>query len=233
MTDETVVENVEQTEKLTDSKKANLPEFFAKKSGMTRIFNEDGKHVTVTVLELVPNIISQVKSSDGKDGYSAYQVAYYEKREKLVNKPIKGHLKKAGVDKNLTRFFEVKAPSVDASLIGKELDLENFTQNTFIDVTGTSKGKGFQGVVKRYGFAGGPATHGSHFHRTTGSIGNRATPGKVFKLKKMPGQMGNKKRTIQNLKVVELNIEEGYMLVNGSIPGHKNSFVKIKKSIKK
>lgn len=212
--------------------KVALNEFYGQKVGMTRIFDNNGKHVPVTVVKLIPNVVTQVKT-DAKEGYNSYQVGYGVKREKLINKPKKGHLKKAGTSENLNRFFEIRANDVDANNLGKEVDLSEFTPDTFIDVTSVTKGKGFQGVMKRYNFSGGPATHGSHFHRTTGSIGNRATPGRVFKLKKMPGHMGDKQRTIQNLKVVELNMAEGYMLVKGSVPGHKNSFVKIKKAIKK
>ena len=117
--------------------------------------------------------------------------------------------------------------------MGKELSLDAFEAKSFVDVTGTSKGKGFAGVMKRYNFQGGPAAHGSKFHRTTGSIGNRATPGRVFKQKKMPGHMGVERKTIQNLEVVEVNTEQGYMLVKGSIPGSKNGFVKVAKALKR
>ncbi len=219
--------------KASEANAVNLSVFYAVKSGMTRIFDKEGNNVPVTVLKLVPNVISQVKTIE-KDGYEAYQVAYYEKRESLVSKPKKGHLKKAGVDKAFNRFAEVKSKeAVSKELLGKEVTLENFNAETYVDVTGTSKGKGFQGVQKRYSFRGGPMTHGSHFHRTTGSIGNRATPGRVFAGKKMPGHMGDKTRTVQNLKVVELNTEQGYMLIRGSVPGSKNSFVKVSKSVKK
>lgn len=214
------------------SKTIALNCFYGLKSGMTRIFDQDGNHVPVTVIKLVPNFISQVKTAD-KDGYNAYQVAYYQKREKLISKPKQGHLAKASIEKNFARLAEVRVNEISAENLGKEVDLGNFEKETYIDVTGVSKGKGFAGVIKRYGFQGGPASHGSHFHRTTGSIGNRATPGRVFKQKKMPGHMGDKTRTIQNLKVVELNTKQGYLLIKGSIPGAKNSFVKISKAIKK
>lgn len=219
-------------ERMAEEAKINLPAFFGQKAGMTRIFDNEGKSVPVTVIKLVPNYISQVKTTD-KEGYTAYQVGFYEKREKLVTKAKKGHLKKAGIDKSFCRFAEVKVGEVNQEFLGKEITLENFEGETYVDVTGTSKGKGFQGVIKRYGFKGGPAAHGSKFHRAPGSIGNSNTPGRVFKQKKMPGQMGNKKRTTQNLKVVEINPAEGYMLVKGSIPGAKNSFVKVTKSVKK
>ncbi len=217
---------------MSEENKVSLPAIYGQKAGMTRIFDEAGKHVPVTVVKLIPNFISQVKTAD-TDGYNAYQVAYGEKREKLVVSPLKGHLKKAGIDKTLSKFVEVKADDVNAENLGKEISLEGFAANTFVDVTGTSKGKGFAGAMKRHGFAGGPGAHGSKFHRRTGSIGNRATPGRVFAQKKMPGHMGVDTKTVQNLEIVELNQEQGYMLIKGSVPGAKNGFVKIAKALKK
>jgi large subunit ribosomal protein L3 len=210
----------------------SLPAIYGIKAGMTRIFDENGNHIPVTVVKLIPNVISQVKTAE-KDGYNAYQVAYHEKREALVTKPVKGTLKKAGISQNLTHFSEVKVDAADAAAIGKEIGLEAFAPNTIIDVTGTSKGKGFQGVMKRYNFQGGPASHGSHFHRRPGSIGCRATPARVFANKKMPGQMGNVTVTVQNVQVIEVNTQDGYMLIKGSVPGSKNGFVRIAKAIKK
>lgn len=217
---------------MSEQSGVNLPAFYGKKAGMTRIFDEAGNSVPVTVIKLIPNYVSQVKTVE-KDGYTAYQLAYGEKREKLLNKPTKGKLSKAKIDKNLTKFFEIRTTDVVAESLGQEISYEDFTTETYVDITGTSKGKGFQGVIKKFGFAGGPASHGSHFHRTPGSIGNRATPGKVWKNKKMPGHLGDKKKTIQNLKIVELNKEDGYLLVKGSIPGSKNGFVRVSKSVKK
>ena len=212
--------------------KVSLPAIYAQKAGMTRVFDESGKHVPVTVVKLIPNVISQVKTKE-TDGYDAYQVAYYEKREKLITSPIKGHLKKGGVDKSLCRFAEIKAGETSTENVGKEVSLEDFAAKTMIDVTGTSKGKGFQGVMKRYNFAGGPQSHGHKFHRSTGSIGQCDKPGRVFKQKKMPGHMGVKTKTVQNLEVVELNEEQGYMLIKGSVPGAKNGFIRIAKALKK
>jgi len=212
--------------------KVSLPAIYGIKAGMTRIFDANGNHIPVTVVKLIPNVISQVKTQE-KDGYSAYQVAYHEKRESLLTKPVKGTLKKAGITQNLTHFSEVKVENVAADAVGKEVGLEEFPANTIIDVTGTSKGKGFQGVMKRYNFQGGPASHGSHFHRRPGSIGCRATPARVFAEKKMPGQMGNETVTVQNIQVVEVNTKDGYMLIKGSVPGSKNGFIKIAKAVKK
>lgn len=234
MTEEsTSVSNTEVTENsVVKIETLNLNSFFGVKAGMTRVFDNDGNHVPVTVIKLEPNFVTQVKTME-KDGYKSYQVGYYAKREKLVNKPTKGRLAKASVKQNLTKFAEFKSDTVDEKNLGKKLSLETFSSNTFVDVTGKSKGKGFQGVIKKYNFAGGPQSHGSKFHRTTGSIGNRATPGKVWKNKKMPGHMGCETKTVQNLQVYEVNEEKGYMLIKGSVPGSKNSWVKVSKSVKK
>ena len=217
---------------MAEENKVQLPTIFAVKAGMTRIFNENGEHVPVTVLKLIPNLISQVKTKE-KDGYEAYQVAFAEKREKLVNKPTLGRLKKANIDKTLVHSSEVKVDGVNAENLGREVSLGEFQANTYIDVTGISKGKGFAGVMKRFNFQGGPAAHGSHFHRRPGSIGCRATPARVFANKKLPGHMGVDRVTVQNLVVVEVNMEKGYMLVKGSIPGAQNGFVRVAKAIKK
>ncbi len=215
-----------------ENTKVELPAFYGVKAGMTRIFDADGTHIPVTVIKLIPNYISQVKTTE-KDGYEAYQVAYGEKRSKLITKPKKGQLAKAKIEKDLFRFAEVNGVEVSEENLGKEVSISSFGADTYVDVSGTSKGKGFQGVIKRYGFAGGPAAHGSKFHRTPGSIGNRATPGKVWAGKKMPGHMGDKSKTIQNLKIVEVNEDKGYLLIKGSLPGSKNGFVRISKSVKK
>jgi large subunit ribosomal protein L3 len=212
--------------------KVSLPAFYGIKAGMTRIFDQNGNHVPVTVVKLIPNVISQVKTAE-KDGYTAYQVAYNEKRESLITQPVKGQLKKANIEKSLSEFSEIVVDSVSADALGKEASLEQFPVATYVDVTGPSKGKGFAGVMKRYNFQGGPAAHGSHFHRRPGSIGCRATPARVFANKKMPGHLGVETSTVQNVQVVEVNHEAGYMLIKGSIPGSKNGFVKIMKSVKK
>ena len=204
----------------------SLPAFFGIKAGMTRIFDSEGNHVPVTVVKLIPNYISQVKTKE-KDGYNAYQLSFNSKREKLVSEPIKGHLKKATIGENLSQAAEVRLDSVVNENLGKVVNIDSFKKDTYVDVVGSSKGKGTAGVMKRYNFQGGPAAHGSHFHRRPGSIGCRATPARVFPEKKMPGRMGNEKVTTQNLKVVDVNLEKGYMLIKGSVPGAKNSFVKI------
>lgn len=217
---------------MSEENKVSLETIFAQKAGMTRIFDESGKHVPVTVIKLIPNVISQVKTTE-KDGYAAYQVAYGEKREKLISKPVQGKLKKANLSATYSKFSEVKSAEATEESLGTEVSLEAFASKAFVDVTGRSKGKGFAGVIKRHGFSGGPGAHGSKFHRTTGSIGQSATPGRVFKNKKMPGHMGCDTKTVQNIEVVEVNTAEGYMLLKGSIPGAKNGFVKITKALKK
>ena len=201
--------------------KVSLPAFYGIKAGMTRIFDSNGNHVPVSVVKLIPNVISQVKTAE-KDGYTAYQVAYNEKRASLVTSPVKGHLKKAAIETTFSEFSEIKVDEVSADALGKEASLDQ-----------PSTGKGFAGVMKRYNFQGGPAAHGSHFHRRPGSIGCRATPARVFRNKKMPGHLGVETSTVQNIQVVEVNLEAGYMLIKGSIPGSKNGFVKIMKSVKK
>ncbi|MGB0452315.1 MAG: 50S ribosomal protein L3 [Bacteriovoracaceae bacterium] len=222
----------ENTKKTEGTASLDLTSFVGQKAGMTRIFDDNGTEIPVTVVKLIPNFVSQVKTQD-KDGYSAYQVGYHTKKERSLDKPTKTKLSKAGIKEAVTKFKEFKVEEADAAQLGARLGYGTFATDTFVDVTGTSKGKGFQGVIKRYGFRGGPGAHGSKFHRTTGSIGNRATPGKVWKNKKMPGHMGDKTKTIQNLKVVEVNTDNGYMLIKGSIPGSKEGFVTISKALKK
>jgi large subunit ribosomal protein L3 len=228
----TAESNAEQKTQANVSETIELSSFYGVKAGMTRIFDSEGNHIPVTVIKLENNYITQVKTV-AKDGYCAYQVGYAPKREKLVNKPTLGHLAKASVKDALTKFSELSVTESDETMLGKSVSIDSFPPQTWIDVTGTSKGKGFQGVIKKFGFAGGPATHGSKFHRTGGSIGNRATPGKVWKNKKMPGHLGDKTKTVQNLQVVEVNADKGYMLIKGSVPGSKNSWVRISKAVKK
>ena len=166
-----------------------LAAFYGVKAGMMRIFDEQGNHVPVSVIQLIPNWVSQVKTIE-RDGYEAYQVAYGEKRERLLGRPAKGILSQAKIEKFPAHFFEVKTSGVDAKYLGQEVSLDAFSPAAYVDVTGVSKGKGFQGVIRRWNFSQGPLSHGSKFHRTGGSIGNRTTPGKVWKNKKMPGIWG-------------------------------------------
>ena len=206
-----------------------LPEITLQKIGMIQIFG-DQKRIPVTVLKILPQYISQVKEKS-KEGYSAVQVAFCEKKEKNVAKPFLGHLKKANIEQLFSKSYEVRFESTQENL-GKTVTLGHFSKGDILDVTGISKGKGFQGVMKRYNFSGGPAAHGSRFHRAPGSIGNRATPARVFPEKKMPGHMGSEKVTVQGLELVDINLQEGFVLVRGSVPGSKNSYIRIKKSVK-
>ena len=202
----------------------------ATKVGMTQIFNENGVLTPVTVLQAGPCVVTQVKTVEN-DGYSAVQVGYVDKREKLVSKPIKGHFDKAGVSyKRYVREFKLE--NADQYSVKDEIKAEIFAAGDKIDATAISKGKGFQGAIKRHGQSRGPMAHGSKFHRHAGSNGACSDPSKVFKGKKMPGQMGNKKVTIQNLEIVRVDAEQNLILVKGAVPGPKKSLVTLKYSVK-
>ena len=198
--------------------------------GMTQIFNEDGVLTPVTVLQAGPCVVTQVKTQDN-DGYSAVQVGFADKRENLVNKPMKGHFDKAGV--SCKRFVrEFKLEGAEEMALGQEIKCDVFAAGDKIDATAISKGKGFQGAIKRHGQSRGPMAHGSKYHRHAGSNGAASDPSKVFKGKKMPGQMGHVKVTVQNLEVVRVDAENNLLLVKGSVPGPKKSLVTIKESVK-
>jgi large subunit ribosomal protein L3 len=201
-----------------------------KKLGMTQVFADDGATVGVTVVEVEPSVIVQVKTKD-KDGYDAIQLGYGRIKQKNVTKPLQGHFSKSnkGFFRKL-KEFQSESEKYEA---GQEITADIFQAGDFVDVVGTSKGKGFAGVVKRHGFAGGKATHGSMHHRAPGSIGASADPARVFKGTKMGGQMGNVRKTIQNLQVWQVRPERNLLLLKGSIPGSENGFVLIKKATKK
>ena len=202
----------------------------ATKVGMTQIFNEDGVLIPVTVLQAGPCVVTQVKTEEN-DGYSAVQVGYADKRENLVNKPMKGHFEKAGV--SCKRFVkEFKLDNAAEYVLGQEIKVDVFEAGDHIDATAISKGKGYQGAIKRHGQSRGPMAHGSKYHRHAGSNGAASDPSKVFKGKKMPGQMGNKQITIQNLEVVRVDAENNLLLVKGAVPGPKKSLVTIKETVK-
>lgn len=202
----------------------------ATKVGMTQIFNEDGVLTPVTVLQAGPCVVTQVKTVEN-DGYSAVQVGFIDKREKLVNKPMKGQFDKAGV--SYKRFVrEFKLEDAENYALGQEIKADVFEAGEKIDATAVSKGKGFQGAIKRHGMSRGPMTHGSKYHRHAGSNGAASDPSKVFKGKKMPGQMGNKKITIQNLEIVKVDTKNNLLLVKGAVPGPKKSLVTIKETVK-
>ncbi len=201
-----------------------------KKIGMTRLFTEDGRWIEVTVLETGPCTVVQRKTRD-KDGYDAVQLGFGEVKEKRLKKPQLGHFEKAGVAPRRTlREFRV---AEDSELkTGDELKVDLFTAGERVDVVGNSKGKGFAGVIKRHGFKGGPGGHGSHFHRTPGSIGQSADPAKVYKNKRMPGHMGNRRVTAQNLEVVNVDSDRNLLLVRGAVPGANGGLVMVRKAVK-
>ena len=202
----------------------------ATKDGMTQIFNEDGVLTPVTVLQAGPCVVTQVKTVEN-DGYDAVQVGYVDKREKLVTKPVKGHFDKAGVSyKRYVREFRFENASEYS--VKDEIKADIFAAGDKIDATAVSKGKGFQGAIKRHGQHRGPMAHGSKFHRHQGSNGSATTPGRVFKGKGMPGHMGNVKVTIQNLEIVRVDAENSLILVKGAVPGPKKSLVTIKETVK-
>ena len=202
----------------------------ATKVGMTQIFNEDGVLTPVTVLQAGPCVVTQVKTAQN-DGYSAVQVGFGDIREKLVNKPKKGHFAKAGV--TAKRFLkEFRLEDAESYTLGQEIKADVFAAGDKVDATAKSKGKGFQGAIKRHGQSRGPMAHGSKYHRHAGSNGSATTPGRVFKGKHMPGHMGAVRVTVQNLEVVSVDAEKNLILVKGAVPGPKKSLVMLKESVK-
>lgn len=202
----------------------------ATKVGMTQIFNEDGVLTPVTVLQAGPCVVTQVKTVEN-DGYSAVQVGFVDKREKLVNKPVKGHFDKAGVSyKRYVREFCLE--NAEEYSVKDEIKADIFAAGDKVDATAISKGKGFQGAIKRHGQHRGPMTHGSKFHRHQGSNGSATTPGRVFKGKGMPGHMGHERVTVQNLQIVRVDADNNLILIKGSVPGPKKSLVTIKETVK-
>ncbi|MCI8866213.1 MAG: 50S ribosomal protein L3 [Lachnospiraceae bacterium] len=202
----------------------------ATKVGMTQIFNDDGVLVPVTVLQAGPCVVTQVKTLEN-DGYKAVQVGFVDKREKLVNKPVKGHFDKAGATyKRYVREF--RFDNAEEYSVKDEIKADVFAAGDKVDATAVSKGKGFQGAIKRHGQHRGPMTHGSKFHRHQGSNGSATTPGRVFKGKGMPGHMGSKQVTVQNLEIVRVDAENNLLLVKGAVPGPRKSLVTLKETVK-
>ena len=200
------------------------------KVGMTQIFNEDGVLTPVTVLQAGPCVVTQVKTEEN-DGYSAVQVGFVDKKEKGINKPQKGHFDKAGVaPKRFVREFRFE--NAEEYTVGQEIKADIFAAGDKIDATATSKGKGYAGGIKRHGLKSGPSAHGSKYHRHAGSNGMASDPIKVFKGKKMPGQMGAERVTIQNLEIVKVDADQNIILVKGAVPGPKKSLVMLKESVK-
>ena len=201
-----------------------------KKIGMTQIFDENGLVIPVTVIEAGPCVIAQVKTIE-KDGYEAIQLGFGDVKDKHINKPEKGHFAKNNIA-NKKHLREFKLDSIEGMNVGDEVKADVFAAGEKIDVQGTSKGKGFQGVIKRHGQHRGPMGHGSMYHRRPGSMGPTSTPGRVFKGKKLPGHMGKVTVTIQNLDVVKVDMDKNVLLVKGSVPGPKGAILKIKSAVK-
>ncbi len=201
-----------------------------KKVGMTQVFTKNGKLIPVTVIEVEPNVVTQIKTV-AKDGYDAIQIATETIREKLSNKPAIGHTKKAGTEPK--RFLrEIRGVNVEDYTLGQVINVDIFEEGEMVDVSGISKGKGFQGVIKRHNQSRGPMGHGSQYHRGVGSLGTML-PMHVLKGKKMPGQMGNVARTVQNLEIISVDTENNVILVKGNVPGPKKSLVMIRTAVKK
>lgn len=207
-----------------------MKSILGKKVGMTQIFTEEGNVIPVTVIEAGPISVVQKKES-AKDGYNAIQIGYGEAKEKKINKPLKGHFEKANVSYKKV-LKEIRVSDVDAYEIGQEIKADIFVAGDKVDVTGVSKGKGFQGSIKRHNQSRGPMSHGSKYHRGVGALAAAAYPGRVFKGRKLPGQMGNEKITVQNLEVVKVDAENNYILVKGAVPGPKGGLITIKESVK-
>ncbi|ARD48152.1 50S ribosomal protein L3 [Sporosarcina sp. P37] len=200
-----------------------------RKVGMTQVFAENGDLIPVTVIEAAPNVVLQKKTVE-TDGYESIQLGFDDKREKLSNKPEQGHVAKANTAPK--RFIrEVRGADVSAYEVGQEVKVDTFAEGDVVDITGVSKGKGFQGVIKRHGYSRGPMSHGSRFHRAPGSLG--AVDGqRVFKGKKLPGRTGGKTVTIQNVEIVRVDAERNLLLVKGNVPGARKSLVQVRSAIK-
>ncbi len=199
---------------------------FAFKEGMSTIFNEQGEAVPVTVLRYEPWVVSQVKTKES-DGYEALQVACSPRKAKNTNKAEKGHLGKSGFENGARFVKELRQGLPEGATVGTQVSIESLSKGDFVKLTSKSKGRGFTGSVKRWNFAGGPATHGSHFHRRPGSSGNRTWPGRVMPGKKFPGHFGDEVVTVRNVEIVEVNTTENVLLVKGPVPGARNTLVKL------
>jgi large subunit ribosomal protein L3 len=198
-----------------------------KKLGMTGLFTSQDHHIPVTVLKIGPCVVTQIKTV-ANDGYNAVQLGFGDKKKSRMNKPLRGHLEKAG-EVHFAILREVPVDDPGDFTLGQTVGLDVFKIGDRVDVTGVTKGRGFSGVIKRHGFHGGKKTHGSHSHRIPGSIGCSATPAKVIKGKKMPGQYGSDRKTIRNLQIVDIRPDDNLVMIKGAIPGSRNSFVTIKK----
>jgi large subunit ribosomal protein L3 len=215
----------------TSTAQRDVTALLGKKLGMTQVWDAEGRVVPVTVVQVDTNVVTQVRTAE-KDGYSAVQLGFGAVDPRKVTKPLKGHFEKAGVTPR-RHVAEVRTANAASFELGQELTAEAFAAGQLVDVTGTTKGKGFAGVMKRHGFRGVSSSHGSHRnHRKPGSIGSSATPSRVFKGLRMAGRMGNARRTIQNVTVHAVDVEKGYVLVKGAVPGNKGGIVLIRSAAK-
>ena len=207
-----------------------VPGLIGRTLGMTHLFSQDGEAIPITVIEAGPCSVVQVKSKE-KEGYSALQLGFLPKKTEKVNKPLKGHFKKSGTS-GFCFLKEFRVDDISSYQLGQEINLEIFQSGQRVTITGISKGKGFAGSMKRWGFGGGPGSHGSGVHRSPGSIGCSAYPARVLKGKKIPGHLGAATVTVENLEIVDLRPEENLLFLKGSVPGGKNNMVIIKPSKK-
>ncbi len=198
-----------------------------RKLGMSSLFSPEGQQVPVTVLEVGPCVVTQVKTR-ATDGYDALQVGFVEKRAKRINKPVEGHLKKSG-GQAYAFLKEISVDDPSEYTLGQALTVDMFQVGERVDISGVSKGRGFSGVVKRWGFHGGGATHGSMFHRAPGSVGASATPSKIIKGRKMPGHYGNQRVTVRNLEIVDIRPDQHLLIVKGAVPGCRSGLVEVRK----
>lgn len=197
-----------------------------RKVGMTQIWSEDDRLIPVTVIEAGPCVVTQIKTN-AKEGYDAIQIGYSELKEKQLNKPMAGHFKVANTSAR-KYLSEVRVENAESFELGQEISLEGFADTSKVHISGISKGKGFAGSIKRHNFSGGRASHGSHFHRAPGSVGQCATPSRIFKGKKLPGHMGAEKITVKNLEVIKVDVEQNLLLVKGAVPGGKGAILRVR-----
>jgi len=224
MSEEAAAEKAEKS----SNRAVQLDGLFAFKLGMSTVFDESGESVPVTVLKYEPWVVSQLKTKD-TDGYEAIQIACRPNRAKNTSQAQTGHLKKAGFENGAIIVREMRQSIPEGTEVGQKIDMNSLKKGDTVKVTSVSRGRGFSGVVRRWSFAGGPASHGSGFHRKPGSIGNRTWPGRVIPGKRMAGQYGNEKVTVSNLKIVDVMPEENVLLVRGAVPGSRNTLVKLMK----
>lgn len=221
-------ETTEQTNTDQPAAGGTLNGLYAFKVGMSAIFNEAGERVPVTVLKYETMVVSQVKTKD-KDGYDSVQLAFVADRAAQTNGATKTHLSKSGFENGAKFLREVRDDEAAGLTVGQKISIDSLKKGDLVKVTGLSRGRGFQGPVRRWSFAGGPATHGSGFHRRPGSVGNRTWPGRVMPGKRMAGQWGNETATIRNLQIVDIIADENVVLVRGSVPGSRNSLIRLTK----